>query len=326
MKKILSFIFILTLIVGCGKITEDEVPVELGKKVSDIDGYFARALMEVERGNDVKKYDLEISYSAPEYFKVKMVNQDSNSTQMILKNDDGVFVITPELNKSFQFQSEWPLNTSHAYLYQSIVSDIMNDENTTVVIEDDEIIVRSEVDYKTNSDLKTQKIVLDIKTLLPKEVVVYDSTMEPVITVMFLEFDLSKKFDDNYFDKDLNLDAETMALGEGADYLHEVNYPNYYPEGVRIVSEQVTDEYAITCFGGETDFTIYQQFVGELNETILPQFIYGEPIMVNGTIGSLGPTSITWYSAGSEYMIVSNSLSQDELIDVATSFTFEYNK
>ncbi|XMB67992.1 outer membrane lipoprotein carrier protein LolA [Mycoplasmatota bacterium zrk1] len=326
MKKILSFLIVLVLLVGCGKLKEEEVPVELGKKITNIDGYYSKALMEVKRGNDVKKYDLEISYSEPNYFKVKMINQDNNSTQMILKNDEGVFVITPELNKSFQFQSEWPLNTSHAYLYQSLVSDILNDENTSVMIEEDEIIIRSEVAYKTNSDLKTQKVVLDVKTLLPKEVIVYDSKMEPVITVVFIEFDLNKKFDNNYFDKELNLEAETLALGEGGDYLREVNYPNYYPEGVRIVSEQVTNEYAITCFGGDTGFTIYQQFVDDLNSSILPQFIYGEPILVNGTFGALGPTSISWYSAGSEYMIVSNNLTQDELFEVARSFTIEYGK
>ncbi|XMB86332.1 hypothetical protein RJG79_00605 [Mycoplasmatota bacterium WC44] len=326
MKKLLSLLFMVGLLSACGKVSVEDVPVELGKKINDIDSYFAVAMMEVTRGNDLKKYDLEISYMAPESFKVKMINQDNNSTQMILKNKEGVFVITPELNKSFQFQSEWPLNTSHAYLYQSLVSDILNDENASVVIEEDEIIVKSKVDYKTNSELKTQKVILDVKTLLPKEVVVFDSQMEPVIKVTFSEFELNKKFDESYFDKDSNLEAETLAMGEGGAYVREVHYPNYYPQNVSVVSEEITEESAITVFGGETGFTVFQRFIDTNGPSILPQFVYGEPVLVNGTFGVLNESSVMWYSEGTEYMIVSNELSNQELMELATSFTVEYNK
>ncbi len=51
---------------------------------------------------------------------------------MILKNDDGVYVLTPALNKSFKFQSEWPENSSQAYLFESLVKDITEDKSATL--------------------------------------------------------------------------------------------------------------------------------------------------------------------------------------------------
>ena len=45
-----------------------------------------------------------------------------------MRNEEGVFVLTPALNKSFRFQSDWPQNSSQAYLYESLVRDILQDK------------------------------------------------------------------------------------------------------------------------------------------------------------------------------------------------------
>lgn len=56
----------------------------------------------------------------------------NNHEQIILRNKDGVYVVTPSLNKSFKFQSEWPYNNSQVYLLQSIVDDIKDDEGKKI--------------------------------------------------------------------------------------------------------------------------------------------------------------------------------------------------
>ena len=40
---------------------------------------------------------------------------------LIIKNDDGVYVLTPQINKSYKFQSKWPENSSQIYLIESII-------------------------------------------------------------------------------------------------------------------------------------------------------------------------------------------------------------
>ena len=38
--------------------------------------------------------------------------------QIVVKNTSGVYVLTPSLNKEFRFDSDWPLNSSHAYILE----------------------------------------------------------------------------------------------------------------------------------------------------------------------------------------------------------------
>ena len=39
-----------------------------------------------------------------------------------------VIVLTPSLNKSFKFESEWPYSNSQVYLLQSLLQDLNNDK------------------------------------------------------------------------------------------------------------------------------------------------------------------------------------------------------
>ena len=41
-----------------------------------------------------------------------------------------ITVVTPSLNKSFKFQSDWPYNNSQSYLLESIADDIKEDEES----------------------------------------------------------------------------------------------------------------------------------------------------------------------------------------------------
>lgn len=65
------------------------------------------------------------------FYKVVLVNQTNNHEQVILKNKEGLYVVTPSLNKSFKFDSVWPENSSQAYLLQNLVTDIKNDNEKT---------------------------------------------------------------------------------------------------------------------------------------------------------------------------------------------------
>ena len=72
----------------------------------------------------VYTYDVEVSYKKDNNYKVSLTNQANSHTQVILKNSDGVYVLTPALNKSFKFQSDWPYSNSQIYLLKSLINDI----------------------------------------------------------------------------------------------------------------------------------------------------------------------------------------------------------
>ena len=85
--------------------------------------------MEIVNNEDTYKYNVEVSYKHKDYYKVEKVNTLNNHEQVILRNDDGVYVVTPSLNKSFKFQSDWPYNNSQIYLLGSIIEDLTEDED-----------------------------------------------------------------------------------------------------------------------------------------------------------------------------------------------------
>ena len=61
-------------------------------------------------------------------------------------------VLTPSLNKSFKFQSDWPYNNSQIYLLQPIMTDISNDKERVFEKTEDGYVITSKVNYSTEKD------------------------------------------------------------------------------------------------------------------------------------------------------------------------------
>ena len=110
-----------------------------------------------------------------------------------------VIVVTPRLNKSFKFQSDWPYNNSQVYLLGPLVDDITSDENRTFSKDDDGYKIVTSVNYPNNSKLVKQEILFDKDVNLEK-VTVMDSNGNAQITMKFTKIDLKSKFNDDYFD------------------------------------------------------------------------------------------------------------------------------
>ena len=104
----------------------------MSKKISNSKAYHLSGTLEIYRNEEKYTYNIESSYKKDDYYKVSLTNQNNNHEQIILKNDSGVYVLTPSLNKSFKFQSDWPYNNSQIYLLQPIITDIKNDKKIFV--------------------------------------------------------------------------------------------------------------------------------------------------------------------------------------------------
>ncbi len=109
-----------------------------------------------------------------------------------------VYVVTPSLNKSFKFQSDWPYNNSQIYLLQPIVRDIKNDKELLFEDNKDEYILTAKVKYDNDKKLVSQKIYLD-KNLNLKKVEVLDKKNNVKMRMTVLDYSLKENFDDNYF-------------------------------------------------------------------------------------------------------------------------------
>src|SRR5690625_7791841 len=101
-----------------------------------------------------------------EYYRVTLESDEEYGGQVILKNEEGVFVLTPSLNKSFKFQTDWPENSSQPYLYQSLINDVIKDKEATFTANDSHYVFQTKTNYQNSTNLQFQEIYFDKKNYL----------------------------------------------------------------------------------------------------------------------------------------------------------------
>lgn len=95
MKKILLLtVGLLFCLTGCGKETEEDLIAKFEKNVVNAKSYTLKGNMEILSNEETYTYSLEANYLQDDYYKVTLVNQTNNHEQIILKNKDGVYVMT----------------------------------------------------------------------------------------------------------------------------------------------------------------------------------------------------------------------------------------
>ena len=322
MKKIILFLGVMVLfITGCGNYSEKDIIKELGKRIED--SYKLSGELSITNNEDIYNYDVEVSYKKDNFYKVSLTNTSNNHTQIILKNNDGVFILTPALNKSFKFQSDWPYTNSQIYLLSALLNDIENDSDRTFKETEDGYEFITKVNYPNNKNLVNQKIVLD-KDLNIEEVKIYDSNDSIRMEMDFDNIDYSPTFKDNYFELDTIMKTfEEIDVVESSN-LEESIYPLFLPSGTKLTSsEKVTTDSGdriIMTFEGDKPFLLVEENASAMEEfTIIPT--NGEPYMLIDTLGVMTDNSLSWTSNGIDYYIVSDVMSQDELVEVAQSIS-----
>ena len=198
MKKIFLIGLILMLLTGCGTYSGNDVLKKISNTINDCNSYYLEGTMEIINNEDTYSYDVNVSYKKDNFYKVDLVNKSNNHEQIILRNSDGVYVVTPNLNKSFKFQSDWPYNNSQVYLLTSIVSDINNDSKYTSESNDDGYILTSTVNYPNNASLVKQMVYVDKKLNIEK-VEILDTDNRVQIKMEFDDIEFDHKFDEDYF-------------------------------------------------------------------------------------------------------------------------------
>ena len=323
MKKIfLSIvlgIFVISLS-GCQKYDEKSIKNDLNNDIKKIKGYHVVGDLEVYNGDNIYKYDVESSKYEDKY-KVSLINKNNNHEQIIIKNDDGVYVLTPQINKSYKFQSKWPENSSQIYLLESLVSDMNNDSNMKLITKNDDYIIETKLAFSNNKNLVKEKIYLDKKLNVTK-VEVFDEDNKLQMKMNYNEIDKKATFNDNYFDvkENSNKKEEKETMKEIEDTI----YPMYLPSGTYLSNEESVSKAngvrVILTFQGESPFILVQETV-DVEDEIEDIPVSGEPIFITDTIGAVSDNSVSFISNGIEYYLSSNSLTEEEMIQVAESMS-----
>jgi len=325
-RKVIIFLSAISLFMFCGcfKKSNDNLLDEFKKKVTKSDNYYLSGELEIMNNEDIYSYIVEVAYKKDEQFRVELKNKTNDHTQIILKNKEGVFVLTPSLNKSFKFQSDWPYNGSQSYLLQTIITDIEEDNDRKTEKTEEGIIITTKTNYSNNKNLVNQKIYLDKDSNVTK-VEVFDKEGVVKIRMLFSDVDYDTKFDDNYFDLNSNMQAsKTEELEESLEEIDDVVYPMFLPDNTYLSGEnkvsKTDGERVILTFSGEKPFTLVQETVS-ISDEFETISTFGEPELLLDTIGILDDQTVSWISEGVEYYITSEVMNKSELLEVAASIS-----
>lgn len=335
MKKIFLGIFLcLIFLTGCGKKSEGDVLKSYTSAVEKAKSYYLNGKMELVNNEDVYTYDISVSYEADDNYKIELVNTVNNHEQVILRNSEGVYVVTPSLNKSFKFQSDWPYNNSQVYLLSSLLDDINNDEERVFETKDNEYVFTTRVNYPNSPKLEKQKIYFNANNL-PTRVEVLDKDGNVEIKMVFNKIDLKADFNDTYFDLSSILDTEvkeknneeqqnTETETKETATIDDIIYPMYLPTNTYLANQEKVKvdngERLILTFAGDSSFVLVEETVSITNSPeIIPT--YGEVELIGASLAVINDNSANWFSNGIEYYVVSDTMDSSEILEVAKSIS-----
>ena len=320
MKKIILVVFACLFLTGCGKYSEGNIIKSIENKLNKSNGYMLSGELSINNNDENYTYDVKVYYKKKDYYKVILTNNSNSHTQVILKNRDGVYVLTPLLNKSFKFQSDWPSN-SQIYLINTLIKDIVNDSKRSFIKKDNSYIFNVKVNYSNNSKLNKEKIILDDK-LNFKKAIVYNNDGIDVMNMKFNKINYNYKFSKDEFSLDSIIKDEEYEEVKETGVLDDIIYPLYIPNGTKLVNEDKikkdNGERVIMNYDGEKSFLLVEETADVFNEfTIIPTM--GEPYLLMDTLGVVSDNSLSWTSGGIDYYLISDVLSQNEMVEVAQS-------
>lgn len=315
---------ILFIVTGCGATSQEKVSKKIDEQWTAGNGYELTATMQMNAGGKERVYDVNVWHTKPDFYRVTVTEQSEKVTQMIVRNDEGVFVVTPALRKSYKFQSDWPNENSQAYLIGALAEDVVNDKKAVMTEQDQSYTFETTTRNAEKTGLPLQKVVIDKETMLPKSVSIMNEAAEEKILIEFKSIDLGQAHKKEEYAVEKFPENEENEVGE-SDNESKV-FQTYYPS-VLLVDAKLADERAIEengeervilTFEGEKNFTILQRPVVS-SEMVLPVFAPGDLADLGFTIGAITDTSISWEKGGMSFFLASTELTRDEMMEVASS-------
>ncbi|WDF04590.1 LolA family protein [Shouchella hunanensis] len=321
--------FMVVILVGCGEKSQEDVLNDVDKALEETTSYTSKATMQLATGQEPQTYDVEVMQKDQSYYKVDLKNKTNDQSQIILKNDEGVFVLTPALNKVFRFQSDWPKTSSQAYLYESLLKDISLGADMEFSQDDDFYIFKTATMYQ-NKNLNSQEIRLHKKDLKPASVKIMDADEKVLVDLTFTEFEKNPTVAAEEFETEKVMTGAQMSEPTMADPEEELNeefriyYPEFVPDGVNDQPEEDQVETGdrttfVQQYTGEKSFTLIQEQAQVVPASTPQNLVSAKVVDLGFAVGIQVNDTIMWSHNGSDFSLLSQDMEMDELIEVARS-------
>lgn len=288
--------------------------------LEDMDSYVLKGDMEINKGENIKVYALHVVYKKEDkqdYFKVSITDKEINQKQEIIRNKEGVFVVTPSLNQIFKFEGNWPLNSLKPYLMQSMVS-VMNQENTKTNKKDGKYYVRSDVNYPNNAFYKKQEMIFDEEGKI-EAITIEDDNEVMQLNIKFNQVDYNCKVKNKEFEIIKKTDESVYS-----EIISEEDLP-LYPTNVfdsileNFSQMEVNGETRhIMEYKGDKNFTVIES-IKSRSEQLETVIMSGQFIDSVDAFGFYDGNHMMLINNGVEYTIYSDDLSLSQMVEVLSS-------
>ena len=323
-KKLVAILLVVVVIgVAVFKIFFDKSGVgdALGNVEKNLKSYHLEANMEMLNGDDVRNFLVKVTYQdsdGKDFYRVSLLDTSINQEQLIIRNADGVYVLTPALNQVYKFKGEWPNNSPKPYIYKSLLGTIKGDHELREM--SDGYLVTSKPKFQNATSWVKQEIKFS-KNLAPLWVHIYDNEGNLKVKVTFTKFELNPTVDAELFNVDSNMELARTNAGEITAKLEDLPL---FPVGSDINATLKDQTQAtingsvvhILSYDGTKPFTVVQKLLTVPTET-LDKEVGGAMCDLISGIGFYEDDALTYAYNGVEYKIYSDTLTISELIDIA---------
>lgn len=333
-KKIIISVVVLLLIgLGVWKIffNGESINDKLENVTQNLTSYNLEANMELINGEEKRNFTVKVSYlkdKEDDLFRVSLYDTNINQEQIMLRNKQGVYVLTPSLNQAYNFKSGWPLNSAKPYIYQSLL-DVFNGDYEIEKL-DDGFVVVSDIEFKNSPAYSKQEIKFS-NDLKPLWVNLYNDKDEVLAKVTFTKVETGVTFEDTYFDVDKNMTVareNLVSAGENSEFELPLLLTG---SDLNIeLKDNVTtsidgEELHMLVYAGDSNFTVIEKVCSSYNELEVIE-TSGELVMTINGFGVLEDNKVSYIYNNVEVVIYGDSLSVNTYLDIANGIEVSWNK
>lgn len=321
-KKIIVAVAVAAVIVTAIFLIFREKPFEqqFRETTAALTSYLLEGDMEILKGEDIKSYAVSVKYLKEQeqsYFCVSLTDKDLNQKQEIIRNAEGVYVITPSLNQIFKFEGNWPTNSLKPYLLQSI-SEILDQENVQVEKTADGYHVSAAVTYPNNHNFNVQEMLFDTDAKI-QYLEIFNNDHVSQLKLSFTKVDYAPGLTTEDFTIPDQLEKQTTATAA-----MEADLPLLPMEtcDATLTNSSVLENNGslqhILEYSGDKNFTIVEQ-IPKSEETTQTVIMSGDLIDAIAMVGQYDGTRMTAVIDSIQYTIYSEELSEQEMAAVLSS-------
>ena len=322
-KALISICILLVVGLGVWKIFfGGETIKDKVENISEsLTSYNIEGNMEIINGEEKRNFNVKVSYLKGEqdYFKVSLYDTNINQEQILLRNNEGVYVLTPSLNTAHKFKSGWPMSSAKPYIYQSLLS--VFDGEYEVEKMDDGILVRSNISYK-NSPIYSKQEIKFSNELVPVWVNIYNDKDEVVLSINFTKVDIGVSFEEGYFDLNNTMDISRENISEDVvapsdDLPYMLTGSDLNIELLDSVVVNIEDENLhMLVYKGDSNFTVIEK-VSNVYDEIEVIETSGDIVMTINGFAILEESKVSYNYNGIDVVIYGDSLDVSTYLNIA---------